>query len=117
MKRAGPCVIQSRIDRDKLYIYIVGWHTDEEIDATSKLVSLDDVQCQIGESHEQNFGQFEMFRRVADDEDVQQRLAQRAAVLEIPASFVVFPAGNVLVHGHGHLIGIYRLLSSLAAVY
>ncbi len=38
---------------------------------TSELVSLDHVQRQIGEGHNQHFRQFEMFRRVANDEDVE----------------------------------------------
>ena len=42
---------------------------------TSELISLNDVQRQIREQHDEHFGQFAVDRRVADDEDVQKGLA------------------------------------------
>ena len=42
---------------------------------TSELISLDDVQRQIREQHDEQFGQFAVDRRVADKEEMQERLA------------------------------------------
>lgn len=42
---------------------------------TSELISLDDVQRQIREQHDEHFCQFAVNRRVADKEDMQEGLA------------------------------------------
>lgn len=77
MQRTGSCALQiySKWMRQIVKLIDPLYYLQVVFNQTSELISLDDVQRQIREQHDEQFGQFAVDRRVADKEDMQERLA------------------------------------------